>query len=555
MIKPVSVSRIDYSENESGPDKFTSLEDISAIIKNGIESTYGAGSAEVFVSSNGEIKVAAKDKEIALDFKAASYSNEKLLTNLNPLNSEISKNTTSSSKDFNIANSTSFQKIIDENGNENLLYVDISQTSPKTGQAGSTWKADVKIVNNEAATELTDTKELLFKGKEIALLENQDMWVSVGNGDIRKTVYGYDYAIKAPSDISDGSGSSLSFDINGTNISVSIADGSSSFETAQNIVSALANAGVAASANYDEVLIHADENMPLLTISNASSTISDFSLPSHTLQYAKYAAAGENSFSTLEDINTLINNGARSAGLGLTASIENSKFKIQNDGDKDVEYRVLQGLDSNSEMLSILTPTYDPIQPGESSSTDTIETHTILNETSQDITFNESSQLTGDDTVTIKNGTKDLVVDLSKMTNFTSAIFEEYFSQNGHAEEDFEFYDIDQNGQLIANFSNGRSVGISEVSLYHFQNDQGLEKIGSSQFIESPNSGKAFFYLDSDSNVTNDSAIQSRMLENSNVTTEKALTEMIVLQRAFESSAKIITTSDELLKNAINMKK
>ncbi|MDQ1341373.1 MAG: flagellar hook protein FlgE [Campylobacterota bacterium] len=555
LINNSFVSRISYSQTESASDKFSTMSDFSQIVENGINEVYGTNSADVFIDSSGNLKVASKETTIELEFKSASDSNEKLLTNLSPLNTEIPKDSIYSSKDFNIASTTSSQKIIDENGDENLIFVELNQLTPKTKDSNSTWEAAVKIVKNEPATELSNANELTLNDKDIELKENQDMWISVGNGDIRKTAFGYDYAIKAPYDIPDGTDSTLSFEVNGTQVDVTITDGMSSYDSAEAIALALNEQGIDATANYDEVYIHATDTNPTLTIKNAQSSIEDFSMPNHTLTYAKYASSDENSFLTLEDINSLINDSAADAGLLLTASIEDSKFKIQNDSNEEVKYKVLSGVDSNSALLDILTPTNDPIQPSSSATTAALQTMTLLSQTTQNISFNDTSELEDGTTVTIKNGETDLVLDLSGMTNYTDTINQEFFTQNGRAQEDFEFYDIDQDGQLIANFSNGSAVALSKVSVYHFQNDQGLEKIGDNLFMQSSNSGNPFFYVDSEGAVFEESKIFGKMLENSNVNTGNALSEMIVLQRAFESTAKIITTSDELLKNAINMKK
>ena len=73
-------------------------------------------------------------------------------------------------------------------------------------------------------------------------------------------------------------------------------------------------------------------------------------------------------------------------------------------------------------------------------------------------------------------------------------------------------------------------------------------------YMDSANSGKAFLLTDKDGNVFNEGTLTSQMLENSNVSTARALTELIVYQRSFEGAAKVMTTSDEMIKNAINMK-
>lgn len=126
--------------------------------------------------------------------------------------------------------------------------------------------------------------------------------------------------------------------------------------------------------------------------------------------------------------------------------------------------------------------------------------------------------------------------------------------KDGYIEGFLTNYGMDGNGNVIAEFSNGRSAAIAKVALYHFQNDQGLTQVSSTYFSTSANSGNPIFYTDSNGENFLGSKIMSNKLEGSNVSMATALTELIVMQKAFDANAKSITTSDELIQNAINMK-
>jgi flagellar hook protein FlgE len=128
-------------------------------------------------------------------------------------------------------------------------------------------------------------------------------------------------------------------------------------------------------------------------------------------------------------------------------------------------------------------------------------------------------------------------------------------TKDGTKKGELNDYFIDDNGILLASFSNGKTVPISKVAIYHFQNESGLEKIGSSKFKESANSGKATFFTDEKGNFVDPSHIKSSKLELSNVDLTTALTELIAMQKAYDASSKSITTSDQMIQNAINMKK
>ncbi len=128
-------------------------------------------------------------------------------------------------------------------------------------------------------------------------------------------------------------------------------------------------------------------------------------------------------------------------------------------------------------------------------------------------------------------------------------------THDGYAPGDLTGYTISSDGTIYANFSNGKSTAASQLPIFHFQNDQGLQSSGDVYFQASANSGKPLLYTDDTGEVIQGSVIYSNMLESSNVSLNTALTEMIVMQKAFDANAKSITTSDQMIKEAINMKK
>ncbi|WP_457596111.1 flagellar hook protein FlgE [Hydrogenimonas sp.] len=116
-------------------------------------------------------------------------------------------------------------------------------------------------------------------------------------------------------------------------------------------------------------------------------------------------------------------------------------------------------------------------------------------------------------------------------------------------------YLVADDGTVYANFTNGKTTAVANIPVYHFANDQGLEKAGGNYFKATSNSGRAIFYTDAAGNVLNLSQIRPNSLEASNVRMDVALTELILLQKAFDANAKSITTSDQMIQKAINMKK
>ena len=114
-------------------------------------------------------------------------------------------------------------------------------------------------------------------------------------------------------------------------------------------------------------------------------------------------------------------------------------------------------------------------------------------------------------------------------------------------------YAINRNAEVIATFSNGLQSSVGKVAVYHFQNDQGLLRESGARFSVSNNSGEPLFFKDADGNNILGTNITNYQLENSNVRMEVALTELIILQRTYDSNSKSITTADEMMQKALNM--
>ena len=175
--------------------------------------------------------------------------------------------------------------------------------------------------------------------------------------------------------------------------------------------------------------------------------------------------------------------------------------------------------------------------------------------------FSSTGELLSADIPTLSNGGTPLKINVGTLNSFdgfeSSANFDKSRSEqhNGYEYGLLKDYGVDERGNVIAGFSNGRSVPVAKIALYHFQNDQGLEKVDSTLFKKSANSGKPIFFTDANGNQILGAKIHSQKLESSNVDLTIALSELILAQKTFGASSKSITTSDQMVQNAINMKK
>lgn len=123
-------------------------------------------------------------------------------------------------------------------------------------------------------------------------------------------------------------------------------------------------------------------------------------------------------------------------------------------------------------------------------------------------------------------------------------------------------FGITADGKVTFIDSNGQLKIAGQILLAQFPNPSGLEKMGGNTFKETNNSGK----LDRNANgltinelsrpgLNGAGEIISGALEMSNVDLSEEFTEMIVAQRGFQANTRIITTSDEILQELVNLKK
>jgi len=124
---------------------------------------------------------------------------------------------------------------------------------------------------------------------------------------------------------------------------------------------------------------------------------------------------------------------------------------------------------------------------------------------------------------------------------------------NGTIGGDLQGYAINENAEVIATFTNGMQSSVGKIALFHFQNDQGLERLSGSRFQESSNSGEAIFFTDENGQNIIGAEVVNFKLEGSNYGMTSGLTELIIYQRAYDANSKSISTADEMMQKALSM--
>lgn len=118
---------------------------------------------------------------------------------------------------------------------------------------------------------------------------------------------------------------------------------------------------------------------------------------------------------------------------------------------------------------------------------------------------------------------------------------------NGEVPTDAKNIKINKDGEVTYTDNNDDEQTAGTMEITGFANPEGLEKAGENLWIQSPNSGTPEEITSSD--------IVAGSLEMSNVDLAEEFTNMITAQRGFQANTRIITTSDEILQELVNLKR
>jgi len=111
---------------------------------------------------------------------------------------------------------------------------------------------------------------------------------------------------------------------------------------------------------------------------------------------------------------------------------------------------------------------------------------------------------------------------------------------------------IDSSGLLVAQDATGATLGSVQLTLSNFVNPGGLKSVGGNLYVETDASGAP---KESNPGVDGTGTLAQRFIETSNVDITEELVNLIITQRAFETNSKAITTADQLLEIANNLKR
>lgn len=166
-----------------------------------------------------------------------------------------------------------------------------------------------------------------------------------------------------------------------------------------------------------------------------------------------------------------------------------------------------------------------------------------------DVTFNATTgAITSATDLTIAG----IDVDMSAITGFAGVDTVKGLEQDGHAAGTLQSFQLGQDGTITGSFSNGLKQVIGRLAMANFTNPSGLEKAGGSLFTTSVNSGTIQLGAPG---TGGRGTLAGGTLEMSNVDLSSEFTNLIVAQRGFQANARVITTSDDVLQELVNLKR
>jgi flagellar hook protein FlgE len=143
-------------------------------------------------------------------------------------------------------------------------------------------------------------------------------------------------------------------------------------------------------------------------------------------------------------------------------------------------------------------------------------------------------------------------IDVHDLTSYSGATEARVSASDGSAAGILSSYTVSNTGQIVGVFSNGLKQTLGQLALANFNNVNGLEKIGDSMFRSTVNSGLAQVGSAGSGGL---GLITNGALEMSNVDLAQEFTNLVIAQRGFQANSRIITTSDEILQELVNLKR
>jgi flagellar hook protein FlgE len=144
-----------------------------------------------------------------------------------------------------------------------------------------------------------------------------------------------------------------------------------------------------------------------------------------------------------------------------------------------------------------------------------------------------------------------IALDLSGSTQYGAGFAVTNLRQDGYAPGQLTGVQVESNGIVMAQYSNGQTKPAGQVELATFRNPQGLQPNGGNSWSRTFASGDPILGIPGDGNL---GVLQAGALEESNVDLTAELVNMITAQRVYQANAQTIKTQDQVLQTLVNLR-
>jgi flagellar hook protein FlgE len=139
---------------------------------------------------------------------------------------------------------------------------------------------------------------------------------------------------------------------------------------------------------------------------------------------------------------------------------------------------------------------------------------------------------------------------LSSTTQYGDTFGVTSVTQNGFTTGQLSGVSVSSTGVVQANYTNGQSSSLGQVAVANFANQQGLQQVGNTNWVQTFGSGQPVYGQAGGAGV---GLIESGSLEQSNVDITAQLVNMITSQRAFQANAEMVSTENAITQTVINI--
>lgn len=152
----------------------------------------------------------------------------------------------------------------------------------------------------------------------------------------------------------------------------------------------------------------------------------------------------------------------------------------------------------------------------------------------------------------MSNGAADInfELDLTGSTQFGNDFEVASMTQDGYTAGSLVGFSVDENGNVIGNYSNEQTQILGQIQLASFRNPEGLQPVGDNAWVETAASGQALVGV---AGIGQFGSLESGVVETSNVDLTKELVNLIIAQRNFQANAQSVKTQSDVLEQAVNL--